>query len=441
MKTKPLSNSTNETLLVITSMPAAEKKDGMRVNFNAMGWHSEKTLKNLAKTHDILVAAEKTPGEPDVSVQNDMRVIRIWSKTNIVSLFSLFSLIKLYPNIRSVYIPFEFNVFGGIIPNVILLIVLGILRIMGKHITVEIHQVILDISRLEKHIAITNRMLQIFFNISLRLYYMSLGMVSNAIIVFEEELKHRLAPYIDPNRIHTLSLAIETKQTISKEKARIQLGVPQDTFVLMVFGFINGYKGIDWIIDAFSHYKGKDITLLIAGGKNPYLAKDPHYKQFYASIIKAMGRDTRIIHTGFVPDTDVPACFSACDLVVLPYEVFMSASGPFSLALSYKKPVLLSSALSLYAQSPDIKQALKNAHLPKNQLFFPLEQTAFLHRVHTYVTNTHAQKSLVRFSSLLGSYRSMDEVIKKYDAILFPRQIQSSFVPTMRQTALTTAVS
>jgi len=410
-------NSPN-TLLVITSIPAVKKNNEMRKGFNAIGWHSEKTLKSIAQNRKIVVCAEKN--DEASHTEGEIRIERIWTKSNPFSLFSVLSLIQELPQIQSVFVPFEFNVFGGILPNLVLLAVLFILRLMKKQVTVEVHQVILDIAKLVKHVSITNPSLQLFFNLSLRIFYCSLGLVANSIIVFEEELKNRLLPFVKADKIQVLSLAIEQKKIVSQKQAQKKLGIPQNKFVIMVFGFINGYKGIDWLIDTFKQYKQKDIVLLIAGGKNPYLAQDKHYQRFYNSIIKSIGKDNRIVHTGFVPDKDVATCFSACDLAVLPYEVFMSASGPFSLALSYKKPIILSQALSLYANSLDVQKCLEMAKITSQELFFPLEKEGFFQLVNKYKTSSSFLAKLTQFSSLLGTARSMKSVIKKYEYILFP---------------------
>lgn len=407
-----------DTIMVITSFPNPVNGRYGKRNFNAVAWHSEKTLFRLSKKQKILVLAEKTGEKKGFQVGKNLLVKRVWQKSNPLSFIPfLFQVLKM-SRISSVFVQFEFNVFGGTIMNILLLGILSLLRLTGRHISFELHQVILDVKPLENHVNIKNRVVQKILNLSLRVFYFLLGKICNKIIVFENELKKRLLPYIAEDKIKVLSIPVSPKKSVVKKKARQLLNLPTDKFIVLLFGFINGYKGIDFAIDAFKDVKSKNLQLLIAGGKNPYLQHKPYYEALYQSIVKKAEECSNTTYTNFVPDSKVKLYFSAADLVILPYEVYMSASGPFSLALSYGKPVILSNHLSGYSESTDFAKAMQGAKLSENDLFFDLEKKAFIKRIKNLRKNKRELKKLAYFSRLLAKTRDSEVMSEKYLALL-----------------------
>lgn len=426
--------NTSDTLLVLTSYPNPENEKLGKRSLNAVGWHSERLLKNIGEKRRILVLAEEDGENKEFMASPNVLVKRVWKKGDLLSFFKLAKAIKRQDNIKTVLIQFEFNVFGGTLPNLYLLFLMLYIRLLGKRITFECHQVILNIKLLQKHINIKNPFLQVFYNVSLRFYYMLLGFLANNIIVFEVELKNRLSRYVWGNKIYALSLAVEKKKTIEKNKAREIANknlvfknhkIKNDEFVLLVFGFINGYKGIDWIIEQLKNSGKKKLRLLVVGGKNPYLINKPSYQTFYKSIIDGFRKYAHMSYVDFVPEKDIHIYFSASDAVVIPYEVFMSASGPFSHALSYGKPVLLSEHLRQYTESQDIKYAVNQAEITIKDFIFAYNKRDFMRVVNQLRDNQAMSQKLTTFSKTLARLRGMQKIATRLDNILFP----TLFVP------------
>lgn len=410
--------NSQETVLVITSFPLHGSHSAHQEHFNAVGWHSEKTLVALSHKKKVVVLAEKIGNEKDMLLNKNLLVLRSWKKGDVFSLLKLIpTILTQFGSVKSLFIEFEFNVFGGIVPNLELLLILGLMRLLGKNITFEMHQVITDIKKLEKHINIKNPALQLFFNFGLAFYYWLVGHVTQSIIVFEEELRQRLSKFVRSEKIHTLSLAVMKQKTLEKAVARSILRLPQNKHIFMLFGFINGYKGIDIAIKNFIAHAPKDAVLLVAGGENPYLKTDVGYQLFYKSVVELIKSDKRIIHTGFVADSDVSTYFSAADQLILPYEVFMSASGPFSLSLAHETPVRISTQLARYAQSEDFAISMKEAHLDPSDLFFTLDSK-------TNMFTLDHNNELKEFTHVLSEKRSIRNVIEKYISVLFPSHHQ-----------------
>lgn len=413
--------NTPNSLLVITSYPNPKNNKYGKRCLNAVAWHSEKTLRGLAKNRRVIVLAEKTnKDDQSFYASKNLFIKRVWNKKNPFSILFLALEILKFEYIKSIFIPFEFNVFGGTIPNLLFLIVLGIMKLKGKNIVIEVHQVIEDIKKLAKHINITNPLFQRFYNVSLKIYYFLFGLLASKIIVFEEKLKMRLEKYINPEKIKTLSLSAQINKTINKNYARNKLNLHRKDFIVLIFGYINGYKGIDFAIEAFSNIKNRNIKLVIAGGENPYLRDKKFYQKFYRKIINLGKNNNKVIMTGFVPDEKVKLYFSAADLIALPYEVFMSASGPFSLALSYGKPMILSNKLISYKESNDFKLSLEQTGLKSQEIFFPLKKEAILSLIKKVKNSQELTKKLTLFSKNLAEKRSLDKITDRYEKILAP---------------------
>jgi glycosyltransferase involved in cell wall biosynthesis len=413
-------NTRLSPVAVITSFPNPADKAGRKQGFNAVGWHSERLLTALAAKRDVVVFAEKIGKTKSFSPVPGLVVERSWEKGSIVSLLALYNTIANRKDITHVFVQFEFNVFGGIIPNLAVLFVLLMLRLTGKHITFEVHQVITDIKKLEKHIAITNPLIQAFFNVSLRMFYRMLGLIVHDIIVFEQALKNALSAFVKADKISVLSLPVQQGEKRNKQLARKHIGLKKDEFVVLVFGFINGYKGIDWIINHLANNK-TNVRLLLVGGPNPYLQDKPFYQKFYQGIMQQVKQNSSFItHVGFVKDQDIATYFAASDIAVLPYEVFMSASGPFSHALSYQTPILLSQKLLDYSKSEDFATNMKEAALTKNELFFPLNNNALSTLLSRAQKSAAYRNKLHQFSTSLGTTRSLENVANHVNAMFTP---------------------
>ncbi len=114
------------------------------------------------------------------------------------------------------------------------------------------------------------------------------------------------------------------------------LGIDANSFVLLCFGEIRPYKGINTMIEAFSKLTDKDYRLVVAG--RPH--NRPGDKSLSEEILSAIKPDKRIIpHLYFIPDYFVQIFMNAADIVILPYTDILN-SGAAVLAMSFGKPVI-----------------------------------------------------------------------------------------------------
>lgn len=122
---------------------------------------------------------------------------------------------------------------------------------------------------------------------------------------------------------------------MSKEEARAKLGMAKEDKILLFFGFVREYKGLQHIISAMpkiAHHL-RNCKLYIVGefreGKEPYLK----------SIEETGVSGTIVVHDEYVPDQEIEPFFAASDLVVLPYES-ATQSGIVQIAYGFEKPVI-----------------------------------------------------------------------------------------------------
>lgn len=393
-----------QTVLVVTSYP--DKVNGIE-HLNAVAWYAKKTFQTLQKKgkNKVVILAEII-NHPEIYKEENLLIIRCWKKNNPFLFFSLLKYALAFNHARQMIVEYEFNIFGGIICTPIFPLFLLILRLIGKRITVELHQVILDINSLNGHLGLEKRTFLIrLFNLSLSLFYRVVCSLSTRIVVLEEELRIRLLSFTDPAKIITSAITLSKKGSVGKDVARTKLNIKNDEFVLLYFGFINWYKGADWLINEVKNLKmtvkNKNIRLILAGGESPTLKEKPHYQKFYQKLLRTVENTRNVKMTGFVKEEDIPLYFSSSDLVVLPYRALMSSSGPLSLALSYHKPFIMSHALNGYLESQDFNSALNKAGIQSKDVYFSLNRESFSQKLATLNLG-----ALRNFSSILAKMRS-----------------------------------
>jgi glycosyltransferase involved in cell wall biosynthesis len=126
---------------------------------------------------------------------------------------------------------------------------------------------------------------------------------------------------------------------ITRGEARRKLYLNNEDKVLLFFGYIREYKGLDLLLDAFDLAKQSDpdLKLVIAG-----MPLNNELKLRYEKRIKEIDAGDRIIyHFRFIPSENVQDYLEASDVVMLPYKD-IDHSGIIHLAYSFCKPVIVS---------------------------------------------------------------------------------------------------
>ncbi len=124
---------------------------------------------------------------------------------------------------------------------------------------------------------------------------------------------------------------------LDKKQARRNLSIDAEINVVLCFGYLQPYKGIDVLLDAIPETvtKIRDVLFLIAG-------KPVGPVNSYAAQIMELGIEQHVIlRAEYIPPEEVPSYFSSADAVVLPYRD-VTQSGLVFLAYAYGKPVIAS---------------------------------------------------------------------------------------------------
>jgi glycosyltransferase involved in cell wall biosynthesis len=141
-------------------------------------------------------------------------------------------------------------------------------------------------------------------------------------------------------------------EKISKEEARKHIGIDNKEKIILFFGFIRQYKGLDVLFDAMKFLQNKlDCKLLVAG--EFYEDRKPYDEQINTLGIK----DNLILHTDFIADSEVKYYLCAADVVVQPYRN-ATQSGVTPLAYHFEKPMIVTNVGGLPALVPHDKAGL-----------------------------------------------------------------------------------
>ncbi|MGE5400259.1 MAG: glycosyltransferase [Ignavibacteriales bacterium] len=120
---------------------------------------------------------------------------------------------------------------------------------------------------------------------------------------------------------------------VEKQEAREQLGLKDEKLILF-FGFIRDYKGLDVLLETMALLKGKVNTKLLVAGE--FYSNEQKYKD----LIKNLNISESLrLFTDFIPTSDVKYYFCAADAVILPYRD-ATQSGIVQIAMNFKKPVI-----------------------------------------------------------------------------------------------------
>ena len=185
-------------------------------------------------------------------------------------------------------------------------------------------------------------------------------------------------------------------EKVSRAAARAALNIPETDFVLLFFGFIRKYKGLDLLLEAMPLIIEKipEAKLLIAG-------EFYDDKQIYSRLMNdAAITGKLILHTDFISDSEVKNYFCAANLVVQPYRN-ATQSGVTPLAYHFDVPMIVTNVGGLPAMVPNGKVGFiagPNSHSIAEQIicFYQSTETDFIANIQaekkkyswTILTNT-----------------------------------------------------
>ncbi|MGC1362479.1 MAG: glycosyltransferase family 4 protein [Silvibacterium sp.] len=222
-------------------------------------------------------------------------------------------------------------------------------RLLGKKVVLTAHNV--NAARRDAKDTVLNRL-------TLRVQYH----LADQIFVHTEEMKREMIGEfgICDSRITVIPFGINNavpNTALSSAEAKRWLGIREDERVLLFFGRITPYKGLEYLIAAFRQAaaRGGNHRLIIAGRPD---RREEYWSRIRADIDSEVKEGRILLLAGFIPDEDIEVYFKAADALVLPYrDVYQS--GVIFLGQSFGLPVLAADVGSL---KDDIQEG-KNGYL------------------------------------------------------------------------------
>jgi glycosyltransferase involved in cell wall biosynthesis len=175
--------------------------------------------------------------------------------------------------------------------------------------------------------------------------------------------------------------------SLSSPEVKRQLGISNGDKVLLFFGNIAPYKGLEYLVCAFRELLNKDgsYRLLIVGKpKGP----QSYWNEIRQTIVNSDIGDRVVEKIEYVPDETTEVYFKAADVLILPYaHVFQS--GVLFLGYSFGLPAIAADVGSLKNEIVEGKTGLvfraqdpsdlasKIEEYFKSELFRNLETTRF----------------------------------------------------------------
>ena len=186
-----------------------------------------------------------------------------------------------------------------------------------------------------------------FFNrLTLRMQY---SLVQH-IFVHTEKMKNELLTEfaVPVEKVSVIPFGINNtlpNTQLSPSEARQKLSLAPEDKVMLFFGNIAPYKGLDQLIEAFAELASQDekYKLIIAGSvKNC----SEHWNAVQQAIDRHGFRPRIIERIGYIPDDEAELYFKAADVLILPYNHIFQ-SGVLFLGYSFGLPIIATDVGSL----------------------------------------------------------------------------------------------
>ena len=176
----------------------------------------------------------------------------------------------------------------------------------------------------------------------------------DAFIALSDKVLNDLKQFTNkPRRLVMHPLYDNFGAPLNKSDARRHLGLNATDKIILFFGFIRKYKGLDLLLDAMTNeqIKAANIKLMVAG---EFYGDKEQYEQ---QITKLNLQNRLVLKTDFIPDEEVKYYLSAADFVIQPYRS-ATQSGVTPLAYHFEKPMLVTNVGGLPSFVPNEKAGL-----------------------------------------------------------------------------------
>lgn len=187
-----------------------------------------------------------------------------------------------------------------------------------------------------------------FFNkITLKIQYH----LADHVFVHTKKMQSELSTEfgVAPDSISVIPFGINNSvpdTRLTSAEARRKLGVSSDAKLILFFGNIGPYKGLEYLVEAFQRVASRDSSYQLVVAGSPRQGDEAYLEEIQKTISNSPYGPRVIQNIGYVPDEETELYFKAADVLVLPYtHVFQS--GVLFLGYSFGLPVIATDVGSL----------------------------------------------------------------------------------------------
>lgn len=187
---------------------------------------------------------------------------------------------------------------------------------------------------------------------------------------------------------------------ITKFEARLQLGLPQEDKIILFFGYIRKYKGLDLLIHAMANeaIKKLGIQLMIVG---------EFYEDAsaYHDLVSALGLQNQIkFYSNYIPDGEVKNYVCSADFIIQPYKN-ATQSGVTPLAYHFEKPMLVTNVGGLADTVPNLKTGIVVA--PSTEAIAKGIETLYELGENHFITNIIEEKKKYSWAQMTEKFLAL----------------------------------
>ena len=195
----------------------------------------------------------------------------------------------------------------------------------------------------------------------------------------------------------------DNNKSLNKSELRSKFGFNNSDKVLLFFGYIRHYKGLDILIESLKILRSEDKSykLLVAG-------ESYENEEIYLDLISEYKLESAVhMENKFISNEDVGSYFYASDVAVLPYRS-ATQSGILNMAYGFNKPVVITNVGGLAEfVVEDQTGVIVNESSPDSiangiKKFFQLNQTIDFHKnIEVYISGNSFSKIVEVFEEIL----------------------------------------
>lgn len=182
-------------------------------------------------------------------------------------------------------------------------------------------------------------------NLANRLTLKFMYKIVDHIIVHTERMKKQLVSdfNVKQEKVTVIQYGINNMVPISNltsQESREILHIDENNKVILFFGNITVYKGLEYLLLALAELKEKygDLKLIIVG-RISNRENAAYWKTVENIILDNNLKEHLICRAEFIPDEEIETYFKAADILILPYK-YIFQSGVLFLSYAFGLPVI-----------------------------------------------------------------------------------------------------